>query len=197
MPAARAEPLRIVAFGDSLMAGYNLPQPQGFPARLEAALKAKGHDIAITDAGVSGDTASAGLARIDWSVPDGTQGVILELGANDMLRGVSPTVTRNALDGMLTRLKQRNIEVLFIGMRAPNNFGREFVTEFDRIYPELAARHGVLFYPFFIEGIALDDKLNQKDGIHPTAAGIDVIVQRIMPITEKFIEQIKTKHSKQ
>jgi acyl-CoA thioesterase-1 len=186
-----AEPLRIVALGDSLMAGYGLAEKDGFPAKLQAALRAKGHDVEVINAGVSGDTASGGLARLDWSVPKDAAAVILELGANDALRAVNPAETRKALDEALRRLRERKLEVLLAGMLAPPNMGAEYSTAFDRIYPELAQKHGVLLYPFFLDGVAAVEKLNQRDGIHPTAAGIDVIVERILPSVEKLIAQTR------
>jgi acyl-CoA thioesterase-1 len=186
-----AEPLRIVALGDSLMAGYGLAEKDGFPAKLQAALRAKGHDVEVINAGVSGDTASGGLARLDWSVPKDAAAVILELGANDALRAVNPAETRKALDEALRRLGERKLEVLLAGMLAPPNMGAEYSTAFDRIYPELAQKHGVLLYPFFLDGVAAVEKLNQRDGIHPTAAGIDVIVERMLPSVEKLIAQTR------
>lgn len=186
-----AEPLRIVALGDSLMAGYGLAEKEGFPAKLQAALRAKGHDVEVINAGVSGDTASGGLARLDWSVPKDAAAVILELGANDALRAVNPAETRKALDEALRRLRERKLEVLLAGMLAPPNMGAEYSTAFDRIYPELALKHGVMLYPFFLDGVAAVEKLNQRDGIHPTAAGIDVIVERILPSVEKLIAQTR------
>ncbi|MGU3492687.1 arylesterase [Xanthobacteraceae bacterium A53D] len=186
-----AKTLKIVAFGDSLTAGYQLPRTDAFPAKLEAALKAKGYDVNVANAGVSGDTSSAGLARLDWSVPQGTDAVIVELGANDMLRGQDPNLTRRVMDEILTKLKGRNIPILLAGMRAAPNYGPEFQKAFDAIYPDLAAKHGVLLYPFFLEGVAGDRALNLKDGIHPTAAGVDKIVAAILPDVEKLIAQAK------
>jgi acyl-CoA thioesterase-1 len=186
-----AEPLRIVALGDSLMAGYGLAEKEGFPAKLQAALRAKGHDVEVINAGVSGDTASGGLARLDWSVPKDAAAVILELGANDALRAVNPAETRKALDEALRRLRERRLEVLLAGMLAPPNMGADYSTAFDRIYPELAQKHSVLLYPFFLDGVAAVEKLNQRDGIHPTAAGVDVIVERILPSVEKLIAQTR------
>jgi acyl-CoA thioesterase-1 len=154
-------------------------------------LRAKGHDVEVIDAGVSGDTASGGLARLDWSVPKDAAAVILELGANDALRAVNPAETRKALDEALRRLRERKLEVLLAGMLAPPNMGAEYSTAFDRIYPELALKHGVMLYPFFLDGVAAVEKLNQRDGIHPTAAGIDVIVERILPSVEKLIAQTR------
>lgn len=179
--------LKIVAFGDSLTAGLGLPAGAAFPARLEAALKAKGHAVAIVNAGVSGDTASGGLGRLDWSVPDDTDAVILELGANDALRGVDPKTTKAALDAILGKLDARHVPVLLAGMAAPRNMGADYVRAFDAIYPALASTHRVVFYPFFLEGVATDPKLNQGDGLHPTAAGVDVIVARILPSVEALI----------
>ena len=188
---AAAEPLRIVALGDSLMAGYGLAEKEGFPAKLQAALRAKGHDVEVINAGVSGDTASGGLTRLDWSVPKDAAAVILELGANDALRAVNPAETRKALDEALRRLRERKLEVLLAGMLAPPNMGAEYSAAFDRIYPELAQKHSVLLYPFFLDGVAAVEKLNQRDGIHPTAAGVDVIVERILPSVEKLIAQTR------
>jgi len=187
-----AEPLRIVAFGDSLTAGLGLPEKEAFPVKLQAALKAKGHDVEVINAGVSGDTASGGLARLDWSVPGNTGAVILELGANDALRGTEPTATRKALDEAIHRLKSRKIPVLLAGMQAPRNMGPDYIAAFDRIYPDLAKAHGVLFYPFFLEGVAAQSNLNQRDGIHPTAEGVDVIVRGILPFVEKLIAEVQS-----
>jgi acyl-CoA thioesterase-1 len=190
---AADKPLRIVAFGDSLTAGLGLPADAAFPAQLQAALAAKGQAVEVVNAGVSGDTASGGLARLDWSVPDGIDAVILELGANDMLRGVEPKVTREALDAMLSRLKARGIPVLLCGMLAAPNLGADYARAFNAIYPELAAKHDVLLYPFFLDGIAADSRLNQRDGLHPTQAGVAAIVKRIMPKVEALIAHIRAK----
>jgi len=183
--------VKLVAFGDSLTTGLGLPQAVAFPARLSQALKKKGLAVEVADAGVSGDTASAGLARLDWSIPQGTDAVIVELGANDALRGVDPKVTRGALDAILKQLKERNIAVLLAGMRAPRNLGEDYAKKFDAIYPELAAAHGVPLYPFFLDGVAADAKLNQRDGIHPTADGVDVIVARILPKVEELVSKVR------
>jgi acyl-CoA thioesterase I len=194
LPAAvRADgkPVQIVALGDSLTAGYGLPNGDAFPTKLQAALKAKGIDAAVANAGVSGDTASAGLERIDWSVPDGTGAVIVELGANDALRGLDPAVTRKALDAILTRLASRRLPVLFAGMKAPLNMGADYASAFDAIYPALAVKHPVIFYPFFLDGVAADAKLNQGDGMHPTAAGVDVIVARILPSVVELVAKAR------
>ena len=195
---AQAAPIQIVALGDSLTAGYGLLDQDGFVPRLQAALATKladkGVAVAIANAGVSGDTASDGLARLDWSVPDGTQAVILELGANDMLRGIKPEVTREALDRILQRLTARHIAVMLCGMRAAPNLGADYVATFERIYPDLAAKYGALYYPFFLDGVAGNLKLAQADGMHPNAAGVGVIVERILPKILQLIDQIHTQH---
>lgn len=191
-PAAAAErPVTIVALGDSLTAGLGLPANAAFPAKLEAALRAKGRAVTIADAGVSGDTASGGLARLDWSVPEGTDAVIVELGANDMLRGVDPQVTRKAIEAIVRRLGERKIPVLLAGMRAAPNFGNDFAGAFEAIYRELAAKYDVLLYPFFLDGVAADAAFNQRDGLHPTAAGVDVIVAGILPKVEELLARVE------
>jgi acyl-CoA thioesterase-1 len=184
-------PIKIVALGDSLTAGYNLPASAAFPVKLERALRAKGHVVEVANAGVSGDTASGGLARLDWSVPDGTAAVIVELGANDMLRGIDPKVTQRALEEIARRLTERRIVVLIAGMRAIPNLGIDFANGFETIYPEIASKYGALLYPFFLDGVAGDAKLNQRDGLHPTAAGIDVIVDGILPKAEELIARVR------
>jgi acyl-CoA thioesterase-1 len=198
-PVAAAS-VKVVALGDSLTAGLGLPASQSFPAKLEAALRARGHDVTIVNAGVSGDTASDGLARLDWSVEDGTNAVILELGANDALRGVDPATTRTALDNILRRLDQRHLPVLMAGMLAPLNFGDDFAKRFDAIYPELAGKYGVELYPFFLDGLvskvdvdhraASRTDLFQADGMHPNAAGVDLIVERMMPVVERLLARL-------
>ncbi len=190
-PRAAERPINIVAFGDSLTAGYGLAANDAFPAQLQRALAAKGLAVNVINAGVSGDTAAGGLSRLDWSIPDGTDAVILELGANDALRGFDPAVTRKALDAMLRRLKERKIPVLLCGMLAPRNLGGEYGRAFDAIYPDLAAQTGAILYPFFLAGVAADPKLNQSDGLHPTAAGVAVIVERILPHVEQLIARTK------
>jgi acyl-CoA thioesterase-1 len=187
-------PIQIVALGDSLTAGYGLPDKDGFVPRLQAALDAKGVNANVGNAGVSGDTASDGLARLDWSVPEGTQAVIVELGANDMLRGIKPEVTRDALDKIVQRLTARHISVMLCGMRAAPNLGTEYAAAFERIYPELAAKYDTLLYPFFLDGVAGDLKLTQADGMHPNAAGVGVIVERILPTVLRLVDQIHTQH---
>ncbi len=188
--AARADTLNIVGFGDSLMAGYELSPSDAFPVKLETALKAKGHDVAIANAGVSGDTSSGGLSRLDWSVPDGTHAVLLELGANDALRGISPEKTRENLDMMIGKLKQRGIAVLLIGMLSPPNMGSDYQARFDRIYPELAKSHGVALYPFFLDGVAAQSGLDIGDGMHPNPKGVDIMVERFLPYAETLIAEI-------
>lgn len=189
--AAGDGPIRIVALGDSLIAGYGLRAADSFPVRLQNALVAKGLAVEITNAGVSGDTAADGLARLDWSVPEGTDAVILELGANDALRGIDPAATREALAAILRRLRERRIPVLLCGMLAPRNLGTAYTQAFDAIFAELAAEYNVLFYPFFLQGVAIDQTLNQRDGMHPSAAGVDVIVSRILPKAEELIAQAR------
>jgi acyl-CoA thioesterase-1 len=183
--------VRIVVLGDSLVAGHGLPADAAFPAKLEKALKAKGLAVEVVNAGVSADTASGGLARLDWSVPNGTDAVILELGANDMLRGIDPGITRKALAEIVRRLTERRIAVMIAGMRAAPNLGADYVHAFEAIYPDLAAEHDLLLYPFFLEGVAAVSELNQRDGIHPTAAGIDTIVARILPKVEELVARAR------
>jgi acyl-CoA thioesterase-1 len=184
-------PVNIVAFGDSLTAGFGLAASEAFPSQLQRALEAKGISATVANAGVSGDTATGGLSRLDWSVPDGTDAVILELGANDALRGFDPAVTRKALDTILRRFHERKIPVLLCGMLAPPNLGVEYGRAFNAIYPELAVASGAILYPFFLTGVAADPKLNQRDGMHPTAAGVAVIVAHIMPQVEELIARAK------
>lgn len=188
---ALADPIRIVAFGDSLTAGLGLEADAAFTDRLQTALAARGRDVVIVNAGVSGDTASDGLARLDWSVGDDADAVIVELGANDAFRGVDPAITRDALDRLLARLGDRGLPVLLAGMVAPPNLGRDYGAAFNPIYEELAARHGALLYPFFLDGVAARHDLNQPDGIHPNAAGVDVIVRRILPSVEALIDRVR------
>ena len=195
MPAraqpAAGHPVKIVALGDSLTAGYGLPADAAFPVRLERALTGKGLAVDVINAGVSGDTSADGLARLDWSVPDDTDAAIVELGANDALRGIDPQLTRAALDAILTRLAARRLPVLLAGMRAPPNMGAEYAKTFNTIYPDLAAAHGVLLYPFFLDGVAAEPRLNQGDGVHPTAAGVDVIVARLLPKAEELVTRAR------
>jgi acyl-CoA thioesterase-1 len=185
--AAHADPYRIVGFGDSLMAGYQLGPGLSFADRLQAALKKDGFDVTVANAGVSGDTTSDGLARLDWSVPDGTDLVLLELGANDMLRGVDPAVTEKNLDRIIARLRQRGIKVLLAGMRAAPNLGRDYADAFDAIYPKLAGKYDLPLYPFFLDGVAGDRTLELADGMHPNAQGVERMVERILPLVEKVV----------
>jgi acyl-CoA thioesterase-1 len=190
-PADAADrPLRITAFGDSLTAGYGLPASASFPAQLQKALEMTGRKIVIENAGVSGDTTQAGLDRLDWSIGDGIDGVIVALGANDALRGLDPAQTRSALVQIIVRLKARKIPVMLAGMRAPPNMGADFQQRFDSIFPDLAREHGLILYPFFLDGVAGRRELNQNDGIHPTADGIKLIVERILPSVERFIASL-------
>jgi acyl-CoA thioesterase I len=189
----QAQTIHILAFGDSLTAGLGLEPQQAFPARLEAALKARGHDIVIANAGVSGETSTAGAERLDWSLVPGIDGVIVELGSNDALRGIDPDETEKALDRILGALKQRKLPVLLAGMVAPRNLGTDYGKKFDAIYPRLAAKHGVLFYPFFLDGVAAEPAFNQPDGLHPNSKGVDMIVSRILPITEDLLKQASSK----
>ena len=189
------KPIKMVVLGDSLSAGYGLPGPAAFPERLKESLQNNGIKVDMVNAGVSGDTSSGGRDRLDWSVPEGTQAVILELGANDALRGTDPAVTRSALSDILTRLKARNIAVLLCGMVAPPNYGSEYSARFNAIYPDLAKSFGVPLYPFFLQGVAADAKLNQADGLHPTAEGVDVIVKNILPTVQAFVGSISGQRS--
>lgn len=188
-------PIRLVAFGDSLTAGYMLPPRQSFPAQLSEALKAAGLKVVVENAGVSGDTTAAGLERLDWSVPPGTEGVILELGANDALRGIDPKLAEKALDEIMTRLKARGIEILLAGMLAPKNWGEDYERDFNGIFARLAERHGALLYPFFLDGIALSKELNLPDGLHPTGKGVAVIVERIMPKVRELIAKVEQRRA--
>lgn len=188
---AEARAVRIVALGDSLSAGYELGPSDAFPARLEAALRARGHDVAVENAGVSGDTASGGADRLEWSVPEGTDIVIVELGANDALRGLDPKITEAALESIIVRLKERKIAVLLAGMYAPRNNGAAYVKAFDAIYPRLAQKHDIPLYPFFLEGIAGDPAFNLPDLLHPNPKGVGVIVERILPGVEALIRTRK------
>ena len=188
---AVAETIRILAFGDSLTAGYGLREADGYPALLQHRLRAQGVAVDIVNAGVSGDTTSGGLARLDWSLSDNPDAVIIELGANDALRGIDPSLTRANLGAMLEKLKARDIPVLLAGMYAPRNLGQAYADQFNRIYPELAAEFDVLLYPFFLDGVASIPELNQADGIHPTRGGIAVVVRKILPYVEKLLANVR------
>lgn len=184
---ASAETL-VLALGDSLTAGYGLAADQAFPAKLQAALRNRGLAVRVINAGVSGDTSAGGRARLNWSLADKPAAAIIELGANDAMRGLDPDATRGNLDAIIAELKKRGIAVLLAGMLAPPNLGPEYEARFNAIYPDLAARHGVLFYPFFLDGVAAVPELNQTDGIHPTAAGVDIIVEGLLPLARELLE---------
>jgi acyl-CoA thioesterase-1 len=193
---SRTGPIRIVAFGDSLTAGYNLASDEAFPARLERALMAAGLDVEVRNGGVSGDTSAGALARLDWAVPAEADAVIVEFGANDALRGIDPAETRANLDNLIGTLRARNQDILVAGMLAPPNMGREYETAFNEIFPALAQSHDAVFYPFFLDGVAAQPGLNQGDGIHPTAAGVDVIVERILPSVIELVDRAKARRGR-
>jgi acyl-CoA thioesterase-1 len=179
--------MSLVALGDSLSAGYQLPADAAFPAVLEQALRTKGLDVTVANAGVSGDTAQAGLDRLDWSVPDGTDAVIVELGANDMLRGLDPAATEKTLDAILTRLQARGIKVLLAGIYALPNLGADYEARFRAIFPALAAKHAVPLYPFFLDGVTGNKALELPDGMHPNAEGVKVMVTKVLPAVEALV----------
>jgi acyl-CoA thioesterase I len=181
----------IVALGDSLTAGLGLPQDEAFPAQLEIALKARGSEVTVVNAGVSGDTAAAGLARLDWALADDASAVIIELGGNDALQGVPPEGTKAALEKIIEKVQARGLPILLAGQEAPRNMGKDYVDAFRAIYRDLAERYGVIFYPFFLDGVALNDGLLQGDGIHPNAKGVAVIVEGILPKVEELLAQVK------
>lgn len=185
-----AAKIKLAALGDSITAGLGVKVEEAYPARLQALLAAKGIEAEIANAGVSGDTAADGLDRLDWSVPDGTDGVILALGANDMLRGLEPKQTAATLDKILTALQARKIQVLLVGMKAGTNFGESFRAAFNKMYPDLAAKHGLDLYPFLLQDVARDPALNQSDGIHPNPKGAARIAERMLPSVLKLIERI-------
>ncbi len=188
------QPISIVAFGDSLTAGYLLQSHQAFPKRLEKSLKDKGYNVNIINSGVSGDTTSAGLSRLDWSIPKNTHAVIIELGANDVLRGIPPTQTKQNLDKIIQKLKSKNIEVLLTGMKAPKSYGDEYVKNFRNIYSNLSKKYDTLLYPFFLKGVALKSEYNLSDGIHPNPEGVDIIVKNILPFVEQLIARVEKKN---
>jgi len=192
---ARAQPLTLLVFGDSLTAGYGLPAEEAFPVRLEAALRAKGYDVRVKNAGISGDTTAGGRARLAWSLAEKPDAVIVELGGNDGLRGIDPAQTRGNLDAMLAELTRRGIPTLLAGMYAPPNLGPRYGRAFNAIFPDLAKKHGVLLYPFFLDGVAAEKALNQPDGIHPNAQGVAVIVERILPAVERLLKQAAERKS--
>ena len=180
-----------MALGDSLTAGFGLPPGKAFPDQLQAALRAKGWDVKVINAGVSGDTAADGLARYEWAVPADADALIVELGANDMLRGIKPEATKATLAAILDKARAAHLPTLLAGMRAARNLGAEYDHEFDAIYPELAAAYGAALYPFFLDGVAAEPKLNQADGLHPNAEGVEVIVQKILPSVEALMKRAK------
>jgi len=189
---AQSEDLTLVVLGDSLVAGYQLPAGDGFPEKLQQALTANGHSVEVVNAGVSGDTSTGGLSRLDWSVGPDTDAVIVELGANDALRGLSPEVTRKNIDEISRRLRARGIEVLLAGMLAPRNLGPDYAEAFDPIYMDVAKTHDTLLYPFFLEGVALDPDLNLADGMHPNSKGVEVIVDKILPEVEALLAKVQS-----
>ncbi len=186
----RTEPVRIVGFGDSLMAGYQLGPGDGFTAQLQAALNERGHDVEVANAGVSGDTTTGGLARLDWSVPEGTDLVILELGANDALRGISPDITRQNIDAMISSLKEKGIKVLLAGMLAPPNMGPDYEAAFNQVFPDLADKHQLTFYPFFLDGVAAQPAKLLSDGMHPNPLGVKIMIAGILPHVIGMLEQM-------
>jgi acyl-CoA thioesterase-1 len=192
----KAGPLRIVVFGDSLVAGFQLKAADAFPAQLERALKARGHTAEVINAGVSGDTTASALERLRWAVPERTDAVIIELGANDALRGLDPARAKANLEKIIASLKAGGAEVLLAGMLAPRNLGEDYRRAFDAIYPELAKKHGLILYPFFLDGVALDGKLNLGDGIHPNAQGVAEITRRILPAVEELIGRVRAAGSR-
>jgi acyl-CoA thioesterase-1 len=181
----------IVVLGDSLTAGYGLPQDLSFPAQLEAALKARGQNVRVVNAGVSGDTAAAGLKRLEWAVPEDADAVIVELGANDALQGLPPAETKKALTKIIETIQAKGLPVLLAGMEAPRNMGQEYVDAFAAMYVDLAAEHDVILYPFFLDGPALNDDLMLKDGIHPNGAGVAAIIENILPNVEELLAQAR------
>lgn len=187
--AAQDEPVEILALGDSLVAGYGLPADEGFVPQLEAALAEQGIEAEVIDGGVSGDTTAGGRARLDWLLAEKPDYAIVELGANDGLRGLDPAEMRKNLDAILTRFDEEGIPVLLAGMLAPPNYGDAYEEEFNAVFPELAEKHDAVFYPFFLDGVAADPSLNQDDGIHPNAEGVAVIVERIMPYLLQLLER--------
>jgi acyl-CoA thioesterase-1 len=191
-----ANEIVIVALGDSLTAGYNLAPDEAFPAQLEKALRAKGHNVRLANAGVSGDTAGDGLARLDWAVPAEADAILVELGANDALRGIPVAQTRKSLEAILSRLKERGLPALLAGMEAPRNWGQAYADEFRAMYAELARQYDAVFYPFFLDGVALDRGLSLPDGLHPNGRGVARVVERILPKVEELIQRVAAKPAK-
>lgn len=189
--AGDARPIRILAFGTSLTEGFGLPPGTEFPVVLERRLRQAGFDVAVVNAGVSGDTSSDGLSRLEWSLADRPDAVILEMGSNDALRGIDPALTEKNIAAMLGRLKAAHVPVLLLGMKAPRNLGPEYARAFDSLYPKLAKEFGVLFYPFVLDGVAMNPRLNQADGMHPNPEGVKRIVGEMLPYAEKLIREAK------
>ncbi len=186
----------ILAFGDSLTAGYMIPPDKSFPAQLQSALQKKGYPVRVLNSGVSGDTAAEGLARLDWSLNEKVDGAIVEFGANDALQGIDPKTTEHSLDEMLQSLKSKNIAVLLAGMEAPRNWGEDYDNAFRAMYPKLAGKYGTLFYPFFLKDVATIQRLSLADGLHPTPEGVAIIVRNILPDVEKLIARIQEMRAK-
>jgi acyl-CoA thioesterase-1 len=193
--AETGRPIRIVAFGDSLSAGYGLRPSQSFPAQLQKELRARGHNVVVDNAGVSGDTSAAGLARIAWAIGNDADAVIVEFGANDALRGIDPKVTRANMQKIVAKLNAKRIPVLLTGMRSPTNWGATYSEDFDAIFPDLAKEHSLIFYPFFLDGVVFDTKLNQRDGIHPNARGVAAIVKAMLPQVEKLLAKAEAQRA--
>jgi acyl-CoA thioesterase-1 len=187
MVSVGQDALRILVLGDSLTAGYGLSDEDAFPNQLQRALLTAGHHVKVINAGVSGDTTAGGLSRLEWALSDQPHIVILELGGNDALRGLDPQQTRENLERIIVRLKQAGVNVLLAGMLAPRNLGPDYYNKFDKIYPDLAAKHDISFYPFFLEGVTGDPQLNLDDGIHPNRRGVGRIVEKILPEVEKMV----------
>lgn len=190
---ATPAPVRIVVLGDSLVAGFQLKTSDAFPAQLERALKAKGHAVEVINAGVSGDTTAAGLERLRWAVPERTDAVVLELGANDALRGLDAARAKANLEKIITTLKGGGAEVMLAGMVAPRNLGEEYMRVFNGMYADLAQKHGLILYPFFLDGVALNGDLNLGDGLHPNPQGVAEITKRILPTVEELIARVRAR----
>jgi acyl-CoA thioesterase I len=190
---AKAREAVIVAFGDSLTAGLGLPEKESFPAQLEKALQARGQEVKVVNAGVSGDTVAAGLARLDWAMPGDASAVIIELGANDALQGLDPAATKATLEQIITKVQARGLPILLAGMEAPRNLGKDYVEQFRAIYQDLAKRYDLVFYPFFLDGVVLDDKYMQDDGLHPNAQGVARIVELMLPKVEELLARASAK----
>ena len=189
--SASAAPIKILAFGDSLTSGYGLPPGEGFTDQLGQALRDQGVKATVINGGVAGDTTADGLSRLDWSLADDPTVVIVELGGNDALRGLDPAATKKNLDRILTRLQQQHRGILLAGMLAPPNLGSDYSASFNPIFPDLARQHDVTLYPFFLDGVAGNPTLVQADGIHPTADGVAIIVQRILPSLHEAIDKAR------